>query len=127
MLSRYSVKGGRRKALEPDRYTDIYGIPVFVVMLAVTGLNVLDSFFTLVYLQRGGTEANPIADMMLRQGPHFFVFLKTFVMGGALARLCLHKNFQRARLGIWIGSGLYVALTCYHLFLFFREDIGHVL
>jgi hypothetical protein len=127
MISKYSFAGGRRKSAEPDSYTDVYGPLTFFAMLIVTALNVLDSFFTLVYLQRGGTEANPIAELMLSQGPYFFVFSKTFVMGGALAILCLHKNFQRARIGIWIGSGLYMLLTCYHIFLFFRTDVGHLL
>lgn len=127
MLSRFTFLGGRRRAEEPDSYTDLYGTSVFAVMLGVTALNVLDSFFTLVYLQRGGTEANPVAEALLRQGPQLFVFVKTFVMGGAVAILCLHKNFDRARVGIWIGSALYVLLTCYHLFLFFREDVGRIL
>lgn len=96
-------------------------------MLVITILNVLDAFFTLVYLQRGGSEANPIADWCIQRGPHFFIFIKTFVMGGALAILCLHKNFKRARVGILIGVGLYVLLTCYHLLLFFRADVGLLL
>ena len=127
MVSKYTFVGGRRASAEPDSYTDIYKIPVLVAMLAVTSLNVLDSFFTLVYLQRGGSEANPIADWMINHGPQFFVFFKTFVMGGALAILCLHKNFHRARIGIWLGSTLYVLLTAYHLFLFFRHDVAQVL
>jgi uncharacterized protein DUF5658 len=127
MVSRYTFFGGRRKSGEPDSYTDLYALPVFATMLAVTTLNVLDSFFTLVYLQRGGSEANPVASWMLEQGNQFFIFFKTFVMGGALAILCLHKNFQRARVGIWLGSSVYVALTAYHLFLFFRKDMAQIL
>jgi hypothetical protein len=127
MISRYSLAGGRRASSETDSYSDLYTAPVLVIMLAVTVLNVLDSFFTLVYLQRGGSEANPVAELLLKLGPSAFVFAKTFIMGGALLILCLHKNFQRARLGIWIGASLYIALTAYHLFLFFRDDIAQIL
>lgn len=127
MISRYAVWGGRRRSTAEDSYTDLYGSVMFAVMLGITILNVLDAFFTLVYLQRGGTEANPVADWCIRQGPEFFVFFKTFVMGGALAVLCLHKNFRRARAGIVLGAALYALLTLYHLFLFFRADTGLLL
>lgn len=127
MVSKYTFVGGRRLSRENDSYTDLYAVRVFVVMLAITALNVLDSFFTLVYLQRGGSEANPVAAWMLSHGDYFFIFFKTFVMGGALAILCLHKNFHRARVGIWLGSALYTLLTAYHLFLFFRQDVGQIL
>jgi hypothetical protein len=126
-LSRYSLWGGRRRSAANDTFTDLYGAAVFTVMLGVCALNVLDSFFTLAYLQRGGTEANPIADKMIRTSPAFFVFWKTFILGNALSILCLHKNFRRARVGIVIGASLYVLLTMYHLFLFFRDDIGRAL
>ena len=124
-FSRYSLFGGRRASNRSETYTDLYGPGVFAALLGICALNLLDAFFTLVYLQRGGTEANPIVDMMLRKSPTFFVFWKTFVLGNALAILCLHKNFRRARFGIVIGAGVYVLLTMYHLFLFFRQDIGH--
>lgn len=127
MMSRYSIAGGRRKSNDPDSYTDVYPTGVFMAILGITMLNVLDAFFTLVYLQRGGSEANPVADWFLRQGPEFFIFFKTFVMGGALAILCIHKNFERARLGILIGAFLYLMLTVYHIILFVRDDVGHIL
>jgi hypothetical protein len=127
MLSKYSFFGGRRKSGEADTYTDVYSARAFAAMLALAGLNIADAFFTLVYLQRGGTEGNPVADWLIRQGPEIFLFAKTGVIGLALAILCLHKNFQRARFGVVLGTTLYVLLTIYHLFLFFRDDAGFVL
>ncbi|MBI3820355.1 MAG: hypothetical protein HY286_16820 [Planctomycetes bacterium] len=127
MLSKYSLWGGRRQSRQGDTYTDLYGTRAFVAMLLITILNVLDAFFTLVYLQRGGSEANPIADWLIQLGPATFIFCKTFIMGGALAILCLHKNFSRARFGVLLGASLYVLLTVYHLILFFRLDVGQLL
>jgi Domain of unknown function (DUF5658) len=123
-FSRYSLFGGRRASSSADTFTDLYSPAVLAVLLGICALNLLDAFFTLVYLQRGGSEANPIADAMLRKSPTFFVFWKTFVLGNALAILCLHKNFRRARAGIVVGAGIYVLLILYHLFLFFRHDVG---
>lgn len=124
MISRYSLFGGRRQSRAEGTFVDLYGPGVFAALLAVCALNVFDTFFTLVYLQRGGSEANPIAAAMIRQSPAYFVFWKVLVFGNALAILCLHKNFRRARVGILIGAGIYVLITFYHLFLFFRDDIG---
>lgn len=123
-FSRYSIFGGRRASSGADTFTDLYPPSVFAALLLICALNLLDAFFTLVYLQRGGSEANPIAGAMLEKSPTFFVFWKTFVLGNALAILCLHKNFRRARVGIIAGAGVYVLLTGYHLFLFFRHDVG---
>jgi len=124
MLSRYSFFGGRRRSREPNTYTDNYGAFALSVMLLLNALNVLDSFFTLLYLQRGGAEANPIAAWMLSHGPAGFILLKTCFFGFASAILCLHKNFGRARVGIWIATAAYGLLMLYHMFLFFRRDIG---
>lgn len=124
MLSRYSLSGGRRQSRAEGAFVDLYGPGVLAALLGVCALNVFDTFFTLVYLQRGGSEANPIADAMIRMSPAYFAFWKIFVFGNALAILCLHKNFRRARAGILIGAGIYVLLTIYHLFLFFRDDVG---
>ncbi len=127
MISAYSFLGGRRASGDSDTYTDVYGLRAFALMLALNALNVLDSFFTLVYLQRGGSEGNPIADWLIRQGPTVFVLTKTLVVGVALGVLCLHKNFRRARSAVVVGTVIYVLLTLYHIFLFLRQDIGHVL
>ncbi|MFN0204748.1 MAG: DUF5658 family protein [Planctomycetota bacterium] len=127
MLSRYTFFGGKRMSRTADTYTDLYSTRAFVMLMLLTALNIMDAFFTLVYLQRGGTEGNPVADFLIRQGPSFFIFSKTFIIGGAICILCLHKNFGRARAGIALGVLLYVLLTAYHLFLFFRADVGQIL
>jgi len=81
-------------------------------------MNLGDSFFTLVHLQAGGVEVNPIADALLRTGRFGFVFAKAALIGLALLVLTLHKNFWLARLGLWISSTAYTALVIYHLTLF---------
>jgi len=122
-FSLYSLVGGRRTAVrrEEERegsFVDIYGSGLLVALMWITLANVADSFFTLVHLQGGGTEVNPIADFLLRAGLTRFVLLKSALVGMALLVLCVHKNFKIARIGIWTAAGAYTLLIAYHVALF---------
>jgi hypothetical protein len=44
--------------------------------------------------------------------------LKSAVISLALLVLCLHKNFNLARLGLWTAAVAYTCLLGYHLLLF---------
>ena len=81
-------------------------------------MNVADSFFTLLHLQRGGIELNPVADLLLISGRRSFVLWKALLIGMALIVLCVHKNFLLARLGLWASALTYTCLVGYHLLLF---------
>lgn len=124
-FSRYALYGGRRK--QPRRgeelegsFVDLYGTRVWLLVMWVALLNVADSFFTLIHLQNGGSEANPVAAAMLLTGTVPFVLLKSGVIAVALLVLCVHKNFRLARAGLWIAASTYTLLLCYHLLLFRR-------
>lgn len=123
MISRYTFFGGRRRAArrEGERegtFVDVYGPGILGIVLLVVSLNIFDSFFTLVYLQRGGLEANPIVQLLLDQGMATFVLVKNLVIGFALCMLCLCKNFSYARLGLQISIWVYSLLAVYHIFLY---------
>jgi hypothetical protein len=123
MFSRYSFLGGRRRGIrrEDERegaFVDLYGPGILAIVLLVVGLNIFDSFFTLVYLQRGGLEANPIVQLLLDQGMATFVLVKNLVIGFALCMLCVCKNFSYARLGLQIAIWVYSLLAVYHIFLY---------
>lgn len=122
-LSRYSLFGGRRKGAQRSQeaegqYIDLYSPWVLAWVLWVALMNTGDSFFTLVHLQAGGVEVNPVAAAMLRSGRFGFVFLKAFLIGCALLVLTLHKNFRLARVGLWMSTLAYTALVIYHITLF---------
>lgn len=125
MFSRFTFVGGRRG--DPRRtseregaFVDRYGPGVFFVLLLVLTLNVADAFYTLVYLQRGGQEANPIVQQLLDLGMAPFVAVKCLVIGIAVCLLCVCKNFRYAQLGLKIAVGSYSLLALYHLFLYFH-------
>ena len=122
-LSAYSFGAGRRKAVrrQEDRegsFVDVYGLRLFLLIGWVSLMNVADSFFTLVHLQMGGVELNPVAGALLGTGREGFVLAKSGLISLALVILCLHKNFTLARIGLIVAAAAYTALVCYHLALF---------
>lgn len=122
-FSRFSIAGGRRSSVQRGEefegsYVDLYSSWVLFWVLWVALMNIGDSFFTLVHLQAGGVEVNPVAAEMLKTGRFGFVFIKAVMIGAALMVLTLHKNFQLARVGLWLSTAAYTALVIYHLTLF---------
>lgn len=123
-LSPWSFVGGRRT--EPRRieelegsFVDIYGSGLLFAILWVALMNSADSFFTIIHLQNGGEEANPLAGWLLLTGRVSFVLIKSAIISLSLLVLCVHKNFHLARLGLWTAAVAYTCLLCYHLALFF--------
>lgn len=121
-FSRYSLWGGRRRGPRRDSevegsFVDLYPLRLWAVLGWVALMNVLDSYFTLLHLQDGGIELNPVADALLRTGRLGFVFSKSALITVALAVLCVHKNFRLARMGLGLAAGMYTLLVIYHLLL----------
>jgi hypothetical protein len=122
-VSRYSLWGGRRRTggRRPGEnigvFVDQYSTRVWLMMLWIALMNAGDTFFTLLHLQSGGVEINPIAAAMLSTGRSGFVCLKSLLISVPLIILCLHKNFPLARLGMWTAAGAYTVLFIYHLSL----------
>lgn len=122
-LSRYSFVGGRRRTVQRSderegAFVDVYSGWLLLLLLWVSAMNVADSFFTLVHLQAGGVEVNPVAAQLLTTGRFGFVFLKAALISAALLVLTVHKNFSLARTGLWLSTVAYTALVIYHLSLF---------
>lgn len=119
----YSLGSGRRESVRRAEelhgaFVDRYGTRLFAIAMWIALMNVADSFFTLVHLQSGGSEVNPVADLLLLAGRSEFVLLKSSLIGVALVVLCVHKNFPLAKYGLWIAAGAYTILCGYHLLLF---------
>lgn len=122
-FSRYTLfggrrrTGGRREGENDGAFVDQYSGRLVVAMLWIAAMNALDSFFTLLHLQSGGIELNPVADAMLGTGRLGFVASKSLLIIVPLVVLTLHKNFPLARAGIWTAAGAYTLLVGYHLTL----------
>lgn len=122
MISRFTILGGRRTG---DRrsggiasvYVDLYEPWLAAALVAIGALCAVDAVFTLLYLQKGGTEANPLMDRVIQWGPRSFILFKCGVTNLGLAVLCLHKNFRHVKSVIVALLFVYSALFVYHLYL----------
>jgi len=121
-LSRYLLfgqrKGLRRRTdQEKGDYIDRYGPGLFFILVSIIGLNVLDSLLTMMILELGGRELNPIVlSVMGLCGEKFWVW-KFAIVSLCMVLLCLHSRFKRV-IAVCIGSALiYLAVTLYQIFL----------
>jgi hypothetical protein len=122
-FSAWSIRGGRRTNPRRDEevegsFVDLYRSGLLFAILWIALMNAADSFFTIIHLQAGGQEANPLAGWLLLTGRVSFVLIKSGVISLALLVLCVHKNFHLARLGLWTAAVAYTCLLGYHLILF---------
>jgi len=128
LLSYYTF-GGRREFLrrksdqEKGGYVDRYSPGLLFFLILIVGLNVLDCLFTLIILECGGWEMNPIARSAIEvYGERFWVWKFVLVSVNAIL-LCLHSRFRHVhRIIMWIallflGVILYqIVLLKYHAF-----------
>jgi len=122
-FSSHALLGGRRRVVrrveeQEGSFVDLHGARLWCLILWVALMNIGDSYFTLVHLQAGGVELNPVAAALLRTGRFGFVFTKSILIALALVVLAVHKNFFLARVGLWTAAGTYTLLVIYHLSLF---------
>lgn len=115
---------GRRQGEASCIYVDVYQRREIGLVVAVLALNVLDALLTLDYLQKGGREANPLAQSLLDLGSDWFLFAKSFVVGGCLVFLLVHKTFPFVLTALRLLTFFYGALFAYHLFLQARYYLG---
>lgn len=111
--SRARRRGGRRTD-DASGYVDRYTRRDVLLLLTVFLLNVGDAFFTMLWLARGGQEANPIMDFFLDIGPGAFLAQKCLVVGFWLVVLVAHKNFRFARIGLYATLVVYGLLMIVH-------------
>jgi len=111
-------RGGRREDESGDIYVDRYSRGEWLLAGGILLLSVLDMIFTLVHLDAGGTEANPVMAFTLAQGGYALfkvVKLATTVLG--LAVLLVHVRFRRVKGLLIFAFVLYAGLFLFHIYL----------
>lgn len=108
---------GRRADERDGIYVDRFQRSDVVLVLAVFTLNIMDAGFTMSWLQRGGSEGNPLMAQLLAWGDAAFLIEKCFVVGVWLLILLVHKNFRVARIGLRVLLLVYGTLFVYHIAL----------
>jgi hypothetical protein len=121
-LSRYTFFGQRktlRRKIDQQKggYVDRYSSTLFFFLIAIVGLNVLDTLFTLMILDLKGWEANPFVQSAINlYGTKFWIW-KFSIVSISLALLCLHSRFRLVgKIIVAIGC-LYTMVVAYQVFL----------
>jgi membrane glycosyltransferase len=96
-LSKYSVKGRRKKARRrsesADYYVDWYEPRYFVLISLILLLCVFDAYLTLKILSLGGNELNPLMLIFIRKKPVLAIALKYLITVLGVFIIVIHKNF----------------------------------
>ncbi len=121
MLGRFTFLG-RRRWVRRDKerrgsYVDRPGAWMYAVLTIVLTLSVLDAVFTLIHLQRGGREVNPIMDWAIGLGPVAFLAIKCALTVSGMLLLVLHRFFGGVRFMLAGVLGIYGLLMIYHVIL----------
>lgn len=91
-------RGEDRHRLNPvDRYG---GDALFALLMVILILSITDAFLTLVLLERGAVEINPIMDYYIGVGARTFVIVKYLLTVLPLIILLFTKEFLSERYGI---------------------------
>ena len=121
-LSRYTLFGRRRRfRRKSDQktggYIDHYDGGLFIALILIASLNILDSFLTMLVLNDGGWEVNPIVRSVIESCGDGFWIWKFSVVSFSLILLGLHSNFGHVRTAINALCFIYIAVVLYQIFL----------
>jgi hypothetical protein len=110
-------KGFRRAGEGHRAYVDCLAGRIVGLAVLVCVSSVLDALLTLLHLEDGGCEANPLMYMALAHGPTLFIALKLSITCVAAWFLAAHQQFPlayRVLHGLALGYGV---ILHYHLAL----------
>jgi hypothetical protein len=121
-LSRFTVRGQRasfRRKEEQVRggYVDRYGSGLLFLIVLVVGLNVVDALLTMMILEDGGWEINPVVRSVIQlYGDRFWIW-KFAIVSVPSILLCLHSKFRLAIPVILGISVIYMATILFQILL----------
>jgi hypothetical protein len=88
-----------------------------VLVVMVLTASALDAWLTLIHLQHGGQEANPVMAFVLLYGYSPFVTVKMVLTGMGVWLLAAHQQFSLAWKGLHAMAAIYLLLIGYHMLL----------
>ena len=107
----------RKSDQEKGGYVDRYSTAVFVSLVSILGLNIFDSLLTMIILDLGGKEFNPlVGSVILILGDKFWIW-KFGIVSFSLILLCLHQGFKMFRWTVISISSFYLLIVLYQVFL----------
>jgi len=121
-LSRFILRGRRRSFRRNEDqgtggYVDRYGPGLLFLLVLILGLNVLDAFLTMMILEGGGSEINPVVRSVIQlYGDRFWVW-KFVTVSVPLILLCLHSKFRLVIPALWGISAIYMTVILFQVLL----------
>ncbi len=107
-------QGARRTGEGQDIYVDQPARRVTMLVTVILACSILDALLTLLYIQRGGGEANPIMAVAIDSGMTSFVAIKMLLTAFGVVMLAIHQNFRLGSQGLYGMAVIYIALLLYH-------------
>jgi len=116
---------GRRRSLrrktdrEKGGYVDRYSYILFFLLVLILGLNILDSLFTMMIIDLGGQEFNPLVRSFIELHGDMFWLWRFVIASIALVLFYLHRGFIMVRRMIIAIGLIYVVIVIYQMYLIF--------
>jgi membrane glycosyltransferase len=129
-LSRYSLRGRRKKArrAEEDKnyYVDRYEPRYFFLVSLILALCVLDAYFTLRIIEFGGKELNLLMLFLMEKRPILAMVIKYLATAICVVIILVHKNFivfgkLKVYYLIYVVFFIYFILVIYEATFFFKH------
>jgi hypothetical protein len=98
-------------------YVDRYSSELLFLLIWVVGLNVLDVLFTMMILDNGGWEVNPVVRAVIEVYGDGFLAWKFTIVSVPLILLCLHSKFRRVLTVIFGISVFMTIVVLYQIYL----------
>ena len=105
----------RRKGEERNQYVDHPSFRSVVLVLIIFASSTLDAAFTIIHLDNGAFELNPLMEPILRSGLQSLFIIKSLGIGLIACFLAIHQNFKISFYGMRILATTHIALIVYHL------------
>lgn len=107
---KYLLFNGRRERSRRDEdrgkafIFDIYNQKLFLAITAILVLSILDAVLTLVVIQRGARELNPVMAYFLEHGTLIFIVAKYVLTSIGVLILLIFKNVFLTKIKIYTHS-----------------------
>ncbi len=105
-------QNGRRKNDASNIYVDCYTPVLRYICIGILLLSMIDAFFTLRLIDKGGSELNPLMAYLLSINIDSFVFVKFIMTAVSVFILVAHFHFR------WLGV-VKVSHILYCAFIFY--------
>jgi len=107
---RYYLTNGRRESArrEEDKtkvfFFDRYNQRIFAAITAILMLSIFDALLTLILIEQGSSELNPVMAFFLEYGPLPFIIAKYILTSSGVVVLLIFKNVFINRINMYANS-----------------------